>query len=353
MTTRILLLAGLLLVAACSNKTKIKRSSMRAYDSSQDAKTKWVIVVHGGAGTIPKNVPDSIKQAYINGLTEAIKIGKNIVENGGTAMDAVEKVINHLEDDPHFNAGRGAVYTSEGTHEMDACIMDGRTLDAGAVAGVSTVKNPISLARLVMEKTPHVLLAYDGAETFAREMGVTMEPPAYFDTKRRKEQLERAQGKSTALLDNPSPAVTFDEHKMGTVGCVILDTHGNLAAGTSTGGLTNKMPGRIGDSPIPGAGTYANNATCAISGTGIGEKFIRHNVAYDISALMQYKGLSLMAAADTVIHHKLKPGDGGVIGVSRNGDYTMTFNTQGMFRAVATSGGIQKVGIWEKMSGFQ
>lgn len=324
---------------------------MKALDSSkQEVTSKWVIVVHGGAGTIPKDVPDSLKKVYLKGLTEAIEIGKKIVENGGTAMDAVEKVINHLEDDPHFNAGRGAVFTSAGTHEMDACIMDGSNLQAGSVAGVSTVRNPISLARLVMEKTPHVLLAYKGAEAFAKQMGVAMEPPSYFDTERRKEQLERARGQSSVILDNPPPSVTFDEHKMGTVGCVILDKHGNLAAGTSTGGLTNEMPGRIGDSPIPGAGTYANNATCAISGTGIGEQFIRHNVAYDISALMQYKGMSLNAAADTVINHKLKPGDGGVIGVSRNGDYTMMFNTQGMFRAVATSDGTLKVGIWEKMN---
>lgn len=314
--------------------------------TSERLNPKWAIVIHGGAGVISKDIPDSVKERYTNSLRKALTIGKNALAKGAKGMDVVEKVINYLEDDSLFNAGRGAVYTSTGTHEMDACIMDGKTLNAGAVAGVSTVKNPISLARLVMEKTPHVLLAYDGAEAFAKEMGVTMEPQSYFDTQRRLEQLERARGKASVLLKHAGPAVTFDEHKMGTVGCVVLDRYGNLAAGTSTGGLTNKMPGRIGDSPIVGAGTYANNATCALSGTGIGEKFIRYNVTYDISALMQYKGMSLQQAADEVINHKLQPGDGGVIGVSHDGSITMTFNTQGMFRGAATSNGLFEVKIW-------
>jgi len=307
---------------------------------------KWSIVIHGGAGVISKDIPDSIKNRYTQSLTKALTIGKEALARGDKGMDVVEKVINFLEDDSLFNAGKGAVYTRAGTHEMDACIMDGKTLHAGAVAGVSTVKNPISLARLVMEKTPHVLLAYDGAEAFAKKMGVAQEPQSYFDTKHRLAQLKRAQEKSTLQLDHADPGVTFDEHKMGTVGCVVLDRYGNLAAGTSTGGLTNKMPGRIGDSPIVGAGTYANNATCALSGTGIGEKFIRHNVTYDISALMQYKGMTLQQAADEVINHKLHPGDGGVIGVSHDGSVTMTFNTQGMFRGVATSKGRFEVKIW-------
>lgn len=340
MRLRHVIISAVLLFTACSSKTKMKEQAM-----SQKTVGKWTIVIHGGAGVISKDIPDSVKQQYIKSLQTALNIGKNVLENGGKGMDAVEKVINYLENDPHFNAGRGAVYTSAGTHEMDACIMDGSNLKAGAVAGVSTVRNPISLARLVMEYTPHVLLAYQGAEEFAEKMGVKMEPQSYFDTQRRLEQLKRAQGDKTALLDR-DPKVIFDEHKMGTVGCVVLDKYGNLAAGTSTGGLTNKMPGRIGDSPIPGAGTYANNATCAISGTGIGEKFIRHNVSYDISALMQYKGMTLQQAANEVINRKLKPGDGGVIGVSHDGSYTMTFNTQGMFRGVADSKGVFEVKIW-------
>lgn len=328
-------------VTACNSNPK------KAMDSNNEkSHQKWVIVIHGGAGVISKKMPDVIKGRYIQSLQTALKIGKNALINNGKALDVIEKVINYLEDDSLFNAGKGSVYTSADTHEMDACIMDGSTLYAGAVAGVNTIKNPISLARLVMEKTPHVLLAYDGAEAFAREMGVQQEPQSYFDTVHRLVQLQREQGKLTFDKDDSSQFF-YDEHKMGTVGCVVLDEYGNLAAGTSTGGLTNKMPGRIGDSPIPGAGTYANNTTCAISGTGIGEKFIEYNVAYDISALMQYKGMTLQQAANEVIHRKLHPDDGGIIGVSHDGSYAMIFNTQGMFRGVANSGGVFKVDIWQ------
>ncbi|MCL5028108.1 MAG: isoaspartyl peptidase/L-asparaginase, partial [Bacteroidetes bacterium] len=224
---------------------------------------KYTIVIHGGAGTISKSMPDSVKKAYLNSLSEALQIGKEILANGGTSMDAVEKVINYFETDPKFNAGIGAVYTSEGTHEMDAAIMDGRDLSCGAVAGVEHVPHPISLARVVMEKTPHVLLAYDGAEKFAQKMGIKLVPSDYFDTPERYNQWQDYKKK-------------LEEGKHGTVGCVALDEYGNLAAGTSTGGMTNKMPGRIGDSPLIGDGTYANNKTCAASCTGWGEKFIKH-----------------------------------------------------------------------------
>ncbi len=295
---------------------------------------KYTIVIHGGAGTISRELPDSIKQAYLSSLKKALQIGKDILAKGGTSLDAVEKVINYFENDPKFNAGKGAVYTSAGTHEMDAAIMDGRDLSCGAVAGVEHIAHPISLARLVMEKTPHVLLAYQGAEKFAKSVGIKLEPQSYFDTPERLKQLKEYQKK-------------LKEGKHGTVGCVCLDEYGNLAAGTSTGGMTNKLPGRIGDSPLIGDGTYANNKTCAISCTGWGEKFIKHTVAFNVSALMEYKGLTLKQAADEMIYKQLQPGDGGLIAVDRKGNYATPFSTSGMFRGVATSSGTFKVAIWK------
>lgn len=295
---------------------------------------KYTIVIHGGAGTISKDLPDSVKQAYINSLKEALSIGKNILAKGGTSLDACEKVIRYFESDPKFNAGIGAVYTSTGTHEMDASIMNGRDLSCGAVAGVEHIPHPISLARLVMEKTPHVLLAYQGAEKFAEQMGIKLVPQSYFDTPERLKQLKEYQKK-------------LEEGKHGTVGCVALDEYGNLAAATSTGGMTNKMPGRIGDSPLIGDGTYANNKTCAVSCTGWGEKFIKNTVAFNVSALMEYKGMSLKDAADQIIYKVLQPGDGGLIAVDKNGNYAMPFSTSGMFRGVATSTGTFEVKIWK------
>jgi L-asparaginase / beta-aspartyl-peptidase len=295
---------------------------------------KYTIVIHGGAGTISKDLPDSVKQAYINSLKKALNIGKNILGKGGTSLDACEQVIRYFENNPKFNAGKGAVYTSAGTHEMDASIMNGKDLSCGAVAGVEHVPHPISLARLVMEKTPHVLLAYQGAEEFAKQMGIKLVPQSYFDTPKRLKQLKEYQKK-------------LKEGKHGTVGCVALDEYGNLAAATSTGGMTNKMPGRIGDSPLIGDGTYANNKTCAVSCTGWGEKFIKNTVAFNVSALMEYKGLSLKDAADQIIYKVLQPGDGGLIAVDKDGKYTMPFSTEGMFRGVATSTGTFKVAIWK------
>ncbi len=286
---------------------------------------RFAIAVHGGAGSAPAQLTEDERMAKRDALAAALRIGRDILKEGGTSLDAVEKVIRFLEDDPKFNAGRGAVFNSAGGHELDASIMDGRTKACGAVAGVTTVKNPISLARLVMTKTRHVLLAADGAERFATEMKVDREKQGYFSTERqRRSWLKRRKDSK-------------DNH-MGTVGCVALDTHGNLAAGTSTGGLTNKKYGRIGDSPIVGAGTYADNETCAVSCTGIGEHFIRHAVAYDVSARMAYQSVSVKDSVQAVIHKTLKPGYGGIIAVGHDGSIWMDFNTQVMARAAADSG---------------
>jgi len=290
---------------------------------------KYTIVIHGGAGTLNKSMPDSLREEYLKSLSEALRIGKEILEKGGSSLDAVEQVIRFLEDDPQFNAGKGAVYTSEGTHELDASIMDGSNLSTGAVTLIKRVKNPITLARYVMEKTPHVLLGGEGADKFAEQMGLEIVPNTYFDTEQRHKQLSK------------------EKEKKGTVGCVALDLKGNLAAGTSTGGRTNKMVGRIGDSPLINAGTYANNKTCAVSGTGIGEEFIRHTVAYNVSALMEFKGMTLKQAADEVIFKMLKKDDGGIIAVDKDGNYSAPFNTTGMYRGVATSDGTFEVKIWE------
>jgi beta-aspartyl-peptidase (threonine type) len=296
---------------------------------------KWAIAIHGGAGTIPKTLPEAEKQQYLKSLTAALKVGQDVLRQGGTSLDAVEKVVRFLEDDPLFNAGKGAVYTHEGTHELDAAIMDGRDLSCGSVAALKTVKSPITLARLVKEKSPHVFMVGEGAEKFAEEMKVERVPNSYFDTPKRRAQWQEALRKEK------------EEKDRDTVGAVALDVHGNLAAATSTGGMTNKRFGRLGDVPVIGAGTYANNKTCAISATGIGEEFIKHTVAHDISALVEYAGLSLQQAADRVIHQKLKPEDGGVIGVGRDGSIALVFNSEGMYRGAADSSGRFEVKIWE------
>lgn len=298
-------------------------------NTKPEPSSKYTIILHGGAGNITKDLPEEEKQEYINSLTQALKIGIEILEKGGTSLDAVEKVVRFLEDDPNFNAGKGAVYTSAGTHELDASIMDGRDLSSGAVTLITTIKNPISLARLVMDSTNHVLLGGEGAEEFAKEMNVEIVPNSYFDTPERLKQFKKIKNKS------------------GTVGCVALDAYGNLAAATSTGGLSNKMSGRIGDSPLINAGTYANNKTCAVSGTGTGELFIANTVAFNISALMEYKNYTLKEAADDMIHKRLKPGDGGIIAVDKDGNFISAYNTIGMFRATANSEGIFEVKIWE------
>ena len=297
-------------------------------------KGKYTIVIHGGAGTFDKSFNDSLKDEYMNSLKEALSIGQKILESGGNSIDAVEKVVNFLENDPKFNAGKGAVFTSEGTHELDASIMNGADLSCGAVAGVKHIKNPISLARLVMEKTKHVLLCGEGADAFGKQMNVDYVDNNYFDTPRRLEQYEKIKGS-----------------KHGTVGCVALDTHGSLAAATSTGGTGYKMPGRVGDSPIIGAGTYADNKTCAVSCTGEGELFIKNDIAFNLNALIAYKDMSLKDAADELIYKKLNENTGGLIAVDKNGNFAMPFNTSGMLRGVANSEGLFEVEVWKKQSG--
>lgn len=299
--------------------------------SAQSKTNKYVILIHGGVGAIDRQMPDSIKNEYLISLSKALSIGQIILEKGGTSLDAVEQVVKYMEDDPLFNAGKGAVYTSEGTHELDASIMNGRDLSCGAVAGVKTIKNPISLAKLVMEKTQHVLLIGEGAESFGKLMNVEIVPNDYFNTQHRYEQWQKS---------------VIKEIK-GTVGCVALDIYGNLAAASSTGGITNKMPGRVGDVPIIGAGNYANNETCAVTCSGKGELFIKHSVAYNISALMKFKNYSLKDAAEEMIYKTISAGNGGLIAVDKDGNYVLVYNTDGMFRGAATSYGVFEIKIWE------
>lgn len=312
--------------------------------TSQEPETsspKWALAIHGGAGVISKDLPDSVRLDYEASLTAALEAGKTMLADGDASLDVVEAVVRILEEDPRFNAGRGAVFTADGVHELDAAIMDGRDLSCGAVAGITTVRNPISLARKVMTDTPHVFLIGAGAEAFADQAGVERVPNSFFSTDSRRRALDNAKrhemDKVTASL----------ESRYGTVGAVALDQAGNLAAATSTGGMTNKRFGRVGDVPVIGAGTYANNATAAISATGTGEEFIRHAVAHQISAQMEFAGKSLTEAAEFVVFQKLKPGDGGIISVSKTGEIAMIFNSEGMFRGAADANGRFEVAIWE------
>ncbi|MCS6873930.1 MAG: isoaspartyl peptidase/L-asparaginase [Pyrinomonadaceae bacterium] len=300
-------------------------------------------VVHGGAGVIPRGSLTPEKEAeYRQKLEEALMAGYKALQEGKSALDAVEIAIRILEDSPLFNAGKGAVFTADGRVELDASIMDGKTLKAGAVAGIHTVKNPISLARVVMEKSPHVMLIGEGAEKFAVKNGLDIVDPKYFWTKERWEQYERVKKEREKQANQKTS-------KYGTVGAVALDKYGNLAAGTSTGGMTYKMFGRVGDTPIIGAGTYANNETCAVSATGWGEYFIRLGVARDISALMEYRALPIQQAVDLVIQQKLKKlgGDGGVIAIDKFGNIGISFNTEGMYRAYINSDGKPVVLIYK------
>lgn len=328
----------LIICFSCKNETKNT-------EITSPQKPTFSIVIHGGAGTIlKKNMTPEQEALYKAKLEEAIKVGYHILKKGGSSLDAVQKTINVLEDSPLFNAGKGAVFTNAGTNEHDASIMDGKTLNAGASAGTKTVKNPINLARVIMEQSPHVMLSGAGAEQFASEQGLNIVDPSYFYTENRFNTLQKVKAsEQVAFFDD-----TIKDSKFGTVGCAALDKDGNLAAGTSTGGMTNKRWGRIGDSPIIGAGTYANNNTCAISCTGWGEFFIRSVVAHDISALMEYKGLSLNEAAKEVIQKKVPAlgGDGGIIGVDKQGNIAMEFNTAGMYRASMKSNGDLYIGIY-------
>lgn len=300
---------------------------------TQSNNTKYVIVIHGGAGYTSPDIPDSVKELYFNSLTKALRLGKEILESGGNSLDAVEQVVRLMEDDTVFNAGKGAVFTEAGTHELDASIMNGIDLSCGAVAGVTNIKNPISLARIVMEKTPHVLFAGRGADLLGEKFNVEMVDNTYFRTEFRYKQWLKSKQK--------------ENESKGTVGCVALDIYGNIAAATSTGGRGDKWIGRVGDSPIIGAGNYANNKTCGVSATGWGELFIRHNVAFNISALIDYKGLTLKEACDEMLFNTLDEGTGGVIAIDKYGNYYMPFNTASMFRGVATSDGIFQTSIWK------
>ncbi|MCC5926379.1 MAG: isoaspartyl peptidase/L-asparaginase [Bacteroidetes bacterium] len=321
---------------------------------------EFALVIHGGAGVISRDMSDEMRDRYLASLEAAVRAGEEMLREGRSALDVVEAVVIILEDDPLFNAGVGAVYTSEALHELDAAIMDGRDLNAGAVAGLRTVRNPISMARYIMEQTPHVFFAGAGAEQLADQTDLVRVDNSHFNTENRRNQLDRAMQRAAAegaqsdiaYTDNPQssyPRVIFieDADRFGTVGAVALDRDGNLAAATSTGGMTNKMPGRVGDVPVIGAGTYADNRTAAISATGHGEKFIRNVVAYQIAAGMEYEGLSLAAAADRVINGKLDQGDGGIIAVDRFGNISMTFNSLGMYRGAVDSDGFFEVAIWE------
>ena len=301
-------------------------------------KQSFGIVIHGGAGTIlKKNMTKEKEKEYRQALSKAIRIGYDVLKNGGSSKDAVEKTINYMEDSPLFNAGKGGVLTSEGTIELDASFMDGKTLNAGAVSGVKKVKNPISAAIKVMEESPHVMLSGQGADIFSQIHNLEIVDQDYFITERRINGLKRVQNaeKFKGVYKTQNDRSFLENQRYGTVGCVTLDKYGNLAAGTSTGGMTNKKWNRIGDAPIIGAGTYANNLTCAISATGWGEFFIRAVVAHDISAIMEYKGLSIQKAAYEVIHNKVGAlgGNGGIIGIDNNGNIAMEMNTSGMYRA--------------------
>ncbi|MBO9620714.1 MAG: isoaspartyl peptidase/L-asparaginase [Niabella sp.] len=315
---------------------------------------QYVLVIHGGAGTILKaGMTPEKEKAYRAGLEAALQAGYKKIKEGASSLDAVQAAITVMEDNPLFNAGKGAVFTHEGKNELDAAIMDGKTLKAGAVAGVTSIKNPILAARAVMERSEHVMLIGKGAEQFAKECGLTIVAPNYFYTEDRWKGLqkaieEEARKKQQGNGYNP-PGTGYPDYKFGTVGAVALDKEGNLAAGTSTGGMTNKKFGRVGDSPIIGAGTYANNKTAAVSCTGWGEFFIRNVVAYDLSALMEYKGLSVREAGGTVIKKTgAMGGDGGLIALDQKGNAAMPFNTAGMYRGAITQDGVIEIYIYNQ-----
>jgi beta-aspartyl-peptidase (threonine type) len=306
---------------------------------------EYRLVIHGGAGTIlPSDLNEEKERAYTTALQNALMVGEAVLQQNGSAIEAVTASVASLEDCPLFNAGRGAVYTNSGTHEMDAAIMEGKDLKAGAVGLISGVRNPVRLARMVMEESEHVFLCGTGAENFARLKKLSFEPESYFADAYRLRQLLAAQERDVVQLDHTS------EKKYGTVGAVALDRAGNVAAATSTGGVTNKKFGRIGDSPLIGAGTYANNATCAVSCTGYGEDFIRGVVAYDLSCLMEYRGMPLGEAAQFLIQEKLPllNGDGGLIAVAANGDIALEFNSEGMYRGWVAEGKGQQTAIFRR-----
>lgn len=359
-------------MVSCNDKTETTPAAPTdAQTSNKEQVNDFAIVIHGGAGTIKKeNMTPELEQQYNDKLTESIQAGHAILKNGGSAMDAVEASIRIMEDSPLFNSGKGAVFTHDGINSLDASFMDGNTLNAGAVAGSTTVKNPISLARKIMTDSEHVLLSGAGADAFAVKLNdpnIEIVENSYFYTENRFQSLQRVldreknqnqkqayyQGSNynnltNAQLERMDPFIK--DSKYGTVGCVALDKNGNIAAGTSTGGMNNKKYGRIGDSPIIGSGTYANNNTCGVSSTGHGEYFIRAQVAYDISALMEYSNMTLEQATEKVIQEKLKNlgGTGGIVALDHLGNISMEFNTPGMYRAYMTDKDELVVGMYKE-----
>ena len=325
--------------AAAEEVSEQEAATATADAGTEDAeRPPYAIVIHGGAGTIRKQDMTPEREEGIRAaMNAALDKGEQILRDGGSALDAVEQTIHILEDSPYFNAGRGAVFTHDGKNEHDASIMDGKDRSAGAVGGVSIIKHPISLARAVMEQSPHVMLTGAGAETFARENKIEIVDPEYFFTQERFDALQRVKARENELTgakwENP-------DHKFGTVGCVALDNAGNIAAGPSTGGMTNKRWNRIGDAPIIGAGTFADNSTCGVSCTGHGDFFIRYAVAYDVAAQMEYAGKTLEEAGDAIIHDKLVKagGEGGLIALDKAGNIIMPFNSEGMYRGYAKPG---------------
>lgn len=324
----LLLLFTALLISACAQQPS-------------EPPVEWALALHGGAGTISQDLPDSVKQQYYDGLNQALRVGEIILREGGSALDAVEMVVRNLEENPLFNAGRGAVFTSEGTHELDAAIMDGSTLAAGAITGVTTVKHPVTLARMVMSESRHIFFSGGGAERFADQMEVERVENDYFHTERRYRQWQRSQ-EEAALLTREER----NRFKYGTVGAVARDVNGNLAAATSTGGMTNKQYGRVGDVPIIGSGTFANHVA-AISATGWGEQIMRNVSANTIANKMEFGGESLQEAMNFVLSERLNPGDAGFIGVDSLGNISMQMNTTGMFRGSVNSNGNRTVMIWQ------
>jgi beta-aspartyl-peptidase (threonine type) len=303
----------------------------------------YKILIHGGAGTISKDTPWETQKKYKQGLEDAINRGLVILANDGNAVDAVIEAVKSMEDNPLFNAGKGAVFTNEEKHELDAAVMDGSNLECGAVCSVKKVKNPIVLAESVMNESDHILLASEGAERFAIKHNIELVDNEYFYTERRYNQLQKAKTGNTIVRDHD-----INEKPKGTVGAVALDMHGNIAAATSTGGVTNKKFGRVGDTPIIGSGTYANNESCAVSCTGFGEEFMKKVVAYDLHARMIYGKQSLIEASDVIVESHLEPDSGGFIAIDKNGNIAMPFNSLGMFRASADETGILEIKIWNE-----
>lgn len=312
----------------------------------------FTICIHGGAGVINRDTDPARIALYREGLREALEAGRRVLADGGTALDAVEAAVISMEENALFNAGKGAVYNSAGGHELDAAIMDGESLECGALAGVRRIRNPVRAARHLMKTSPHVLLAGDAADAWAAEEGIETVENSFFDDEYRYVQWQKAREAGRIQMDHADSekhaAQKQDESIKGTVGAVALDRAGNLAAATSTGGMTNKRYGRVGDTPIIGAGTYANNSSCAVSCTGTGEEFIRHVAAHSVHARMSLAGEALAAAADHIVHKTLKPGDGGLIAVARDGSWAMPYNSQGMFRGMANSQGQFLISIWDE-----